>query len=81
MVTLEELENRLGDGDGKYMIINIICRRARDVNRQRAQMAAFEEEMVDPLGIANEEFESSQVKWEFNSTLSGISEDYRSSAG
>lgn len=79
MIDMQKIENKkLPDGDGIYMTVNIIARRARELNRRRANTGLYEEEMPDPLDVALNEYENDMLEYEFRHHLTGGGEDYRS---
>lgn len=67
----------LPDGDGTYMVVNLVARRARDINRKRASQG-IEEAGVDPMDIALNEYENGLLDYEFRHHLVGHGDDYRS---
>ncbi len=65
------------EGDGKYIIVNIIARRAREINKQRST-SMYDENLPDPLDVAAQEYKDSLLKWEFRHHLVGTGDDFRS---
>lgn len=73
----EKLE--LPDGDGRYLIVNLVARRARDINRQRQASNLLDEETPDPLDVADNELENGLLRFEFHHHLVGQGDDFRAS--
>ncbi len=73
-------EKKLPPGDGLYMAVNIIARRARELNRRRGNTGLYEEEMPDPVDVAVNEYRNDLLEWEFRHHLTGSGEDYRSNS-
>lgn len=71
----EKLE--LPDGDGPYLTVNLIARRARDINRQRQSSNMLDEEAPDPLDVAENELENGLLRYEFHHHLVGQGDDFR----
>lgn len=67
----------LPEGDGIYMMINIVARRARDVNRSRVQVL-YDDTQPDPTDVALNEYKNGLLSWEFHENLIGNGEDFRS---
>lgn len=67
----------LPDGDGVYMVINMIARRAREINKQRAN-DLYDENYPDPVDVAANEFTNDLLNYEFRHHLTGTGEDFRS---
>jgi DNA-directed RNA polymerase subunit K/omega len=72
-----EKKVNLPDGDGAYMIVNLVARRARDINKVRVN-TLFDEEAPDPMDVALNEYNNSLLDFEFRHHLVGTGEDYRS---
>lgn len=68
---------KLPDFDGRYMAINIISRRARELNRQMRN-APYEETLVRPVDIAAQEFKDGRLIFDFQTPGEALGEDYRS---
>jgi DNA-directed RNA polymerase subunit K/omega len=66
----------LPDGDGSYMQINLIARRAREINRQRAN-DLYDENQPDPVDVAANEYDNNLLDYEFRHHLTGTGEDFR----
>ncbi len=79
MIDTKKIEEReLPAGDGLYMAINILARRARELNRRRANTGLYDEEMPDPVDVAVNEYQNDLLEFEFRHHLTGSGEDYRS---
>jgi len=72
-------EIELPECDGYYMMINIIARRARDINKQRNMRKMYDEDLADPLDVALNEYENGLLSWDFRKDEQGL-EDYRSAS-
>jgi len=72
-----ETKANLPDGDGTYMMVNLVARRARDINKQRVN-SMYEEDGVEPMDVALNEFNNTLLEFEFRHHLVGTGEDYRS---
>ena len=70
-------ELQLPEGDGTYMKINIIARRAREINKQRGN-DFFDDSAPDPVDVAALEYTQGLLEFEFRHHLTGQGEDYRS---
>ncbi|CAN5438400.1 hypothetical protein BH09SUM1_BH09SUM1_32720 [soil metagenome] len=70
-------ETKLPEGDGKYMKVNIVARRARDINKQKMS-SLYEDDSPDPMDVALMEFKNGLLAFEFRHHLVGTGEDYRS---
>lgn len=68
----------LPDGDGAYMRINMIARRAREINKQRHNSDIYDDNQPDPVDMAINEYENGMLKYEFRHHLLGTEGDYRS---
>lgn len=64
-------------GDGKYMMVNIVARRARDLNKRKLN-TLYDENTPDPTDTAIQEYNNSLLRWEFRHHLVGTGDDYRS---
>lgn len=69
---------RAKTGDGWYMTVNVIARRAREINKERSSSRFYDEEAPDPLDVAANEFENKLLEWEFRTHLVGTGDDFRS---
>lgn len=67
----------LPEGDGRYMKINILARRAREINRQRDK-DLYDDNAPDPVDVAAQEYDHAMLDFEFRHHLTGSTEDYRS---
>lgn len=67
----------LPEGDGRYMIVNIVARRARVINREKLN-TMYEQNSPDPLDVAMNEYKNNLLEFEFRSHMIGAGEDYRS---
>lgn len=72
----EKLE--LPDGDGSYLIVNLVARRARDINRARQATNIIDEKAPDPMDVALNELENGLLRWEYHHNLVGQGDDFRS---
>ncbi len=68
---------QLPDGDGPYMMINIVARRAREINKLRAN-DLYDGNQPDPVDVAANEYDNSLLDYEFRHHLTGTGEDFRS---
>ena len=68
---------KLPESDGPYMTINIIARRAREINKQRAN-ELYDENQPDPVDVAKNEYDNDLLNYEFRHHLTGTGEDFRS---
>jgi DNA-directed RNA polymerase subunit K/omega len=66
------------EGDGPYMTVNIIARRAREINKERMGSRFYDEDIPDPMDVANNEETNGLLEWEFRSHLVGTGDDFRS---
>ena len=73
----EPKDKGLPDGDGRYMMVNIVARRARDINKGRVA-TMFDDDAPDPLDVALNEYKNNLLGYEFRHHLVGQGEDYRS---
>jgi|JI81BgreenRNA_FD_contig_21_12271599_length_337_multi_2_in_0_out_0_1 DNA-directed RNA polymerase subunit K/omega len=72
----KDIQN-LPSGDGRYMMINITARRARQLNRERSH-GQFDESMFDALDIALTEYRNGKIHFDLESVAPGtVPEDYR----
>ncbi|MDX2175326.1 MAG: DNA-directed RNA polymerase subunit omega [Candidatus Sumerlaeia bacterium] len=72
-------EKRLPDGDGRYMMINLAARRARQLNQDRAPMNFDEANMFDPMDAALGEFRTGKFTWRYRQSVDGdAAPDFRS---
>ena len=69
---------QLEDGDGRYMIVNLVARRARDINKKRFNGGLPEAGTPDPLDIASNEYDNNMLTWEFREFELGKKDDFRS---
>jgi DNA-directed RNA polymerase subunit K/omega len=65
------------EGDGRYITVNIVARRARDINKTRAANM-YDDNAPDPTDTAMLEYRSGLLRWEFRHHLTGQGEDFRS---
>ncbi len=70
-------EDLILGSDGSYMIVNIIARRAREINKQRANTSFYDDNQPDPLDVAANEYDNDLLEWEFRQHLVGTGEDFR----
>lgn len=75
---MAEKKNRTTPGDGRYMTINIIARRAREINKERSSNRFYDEDLPDPLDVASNEHKNELLDWEFRTHLVGTGDDFRS---
>ena len=68
----------LPEGDGRYMMINIVARRAREINKQRGHSDIYDDVSPDPTDVALNEYNNNMLDFEFRHHLTGVSEDFRS---
>ena len=71
-------KNSFEAGDGRYMIVNIVARRARDINKKLFQSTLPEESVKDPLDMALTEYHENLLQWEFRDQVDGPGDDFRS---
>jgi DNA-directed RNA polymerase subunit K/omega len=76
MIDIDKIHSQLSDGDGRYMVVNIVARRARDLNKRKVSNL-FEDTMPDPTDTALTEFQNGLLRWEFRHHLVGTGGDYR----
>ncbi|MDK2970580.1 MAG: polymerase Rpb6 [Candidatus Sumerlaeota bacterium] len=50
------------DSDGKYLLINVVTRRARDLGKGTPPTIPYAEGNFDPLEVAFEEIEAGKLK-------------------
>lgn len=75
----EKKTPELPDGDGRYIIVNMIARRAREINKERVQARIFaDEDLPDPMDIAANEYDNNLLEFEFHHHLVGSGDDFRS---
>lgn len=67
----------LPDGDGPYMVVNLVARRARDINKAHASRI-YDEDLPDPLDVALNEYKNHLLEFEFRHHLTGTGDDFRS---
>lgn len=60
------------------MIINIIARRAREINKERSSARMYDEDAPDPMDVASNEHENGLLNYEFRHHLVGQGDDFRS---
>ncbi|MCC5877088.1 MAG: DNA-directed RNA polymerase subunit omega [Candidatus Sumerlaeia bacterium] len=65
-------------GDGRYLIVNVVARRARDINKSRQATNIIDEKAPDPMDVAMNEYENGLLQWEFHHNLVGLGDDFRS---
>lgn len=68
----------LPDGDGRYMLINIVARRAREINKARSHSDLYDDVSAEPVDVALNEYQHNMLEFEFRHHLTGSSEDFRS---
>lgn len=74
----EKFDTQLPEGDGAYMVVNIIARRAREINKTRAHSHLYDDNAPDPLDVAQNEFNNKLLNFEFRHHLVGTGDDFRS---
>ncbi len=67
----------LPESDGRYMLINIAARRARQLNRNHSS-GQFDEAMFDALDVALDEYKKSKLRFNLEAVAPGTApEDFR----
>jgi len=66
------------EGDGLYMVVNIIARRAREINKSKTASTIYDDSAPDPLDVAMNEYKNGLLEWEFRHHLVGTGDDFRS---
>ncbi len=67
------------DADGPYMVVNIIARRARQINKSHGHNL-YDDDAPDPLDVASNEYNNQLLNWEFRQHLIGTGDDFRSTS-
>jgi DNA-directed RNA polymerase subunit K/omega len=55
--------HQLPDPDGRYMLINILARRARSLNNQRTSPQSDDAAMFDPIEVARSEYRAGRLNF------------------
>lgn len=71
-------KEQLPEGDGAYMMVNIIARRAREINKTRAHSGLYDDSLPEPVDVAANEFKNNLLTFEFRHHLVGTGDDFRS---
>jgi len=69
-------DSPIPDSDGKYLIINALTRRSRDLARGSKPTIPYAEGNVDPLEVAQEEFAKNKVILRRRNDLTGDLEPF-----
>lgn len=69
-----ELDNSIADG--KYLYINVLTRRARDLSKGSKPTIPYAEGNFDPIDVAYEELESGKLDFGRRHEVSGEIEDF-----
>ena len=65
-------------GDSKYLTINVIARRAKELARTKKPTLPYSEENFEPIDVASEELYADHLKIQVKDEVSGEIEDFKS---
>ncbi len=73
---MKNQDDILPESDGKYLMINVLSRRAKEISRSGKSLIPYAEGHFDPVEVAREELETGKLNIRRRNEVSGELEKF-----